>query len=340
MAVDLKSLIGKLGDACRNALDQAAGLAHARTNFNVEVEHWLLKLLEIHNGDLAKILPRYQVDIGRLMADLNHAIDRLGTGNARAGLSPNIVTLTSQAWLIGSIDLGAAQVRSGHLLLALLDDETLRQAVPAAAGQLAHISADGLKRDFRVATAGSFEAWTEDSSETWTAAPAIDLKSLVAKLDDACREALVQAVALTLSRTNFNVEIEHWLLKLLEIKDGDLAKILPRYGVDIGRLTADLDHAIDRFRTGNGRAPALAPNIVTLSTQGWLLGSIELDASQVRSGHLLLALLSDNTLSKAVREEAGQLARIPAGALKRDFAAATEGSSEARAAAPAAAARN
>jgi type VI secretion system protein VasG len=167
---------------------------------------------------------------------------------------------------------------------------------------------------------------------------AIDLRSLVGKLDEPCRKALDNAAGLTLSRTNFNVEIEHWLLKLLEIPDGDLAKILPRYQVDIGRLTGDLNRAVDRFKTGNGRTPGLSPNIVELASKAWLAGSIDLGASQVRSGHLLLALLSDETLSMAVREAAGQLARIPAESLKRDFAAATEGSAEARAAAPAAAA--
>ncbi|MGK4277492.1 Clp protease N-terminal domain-containing protein, partial [Escherichia coli] len=85
----------------------------------------------------------------------------------------------------------------------------------------------------------------------------------------------------------FNVEIEHWLLKLLEIPDGDLGKILPRYQVDIGRLTADLNRAVDRFKTGNGRAPGLSPNIVELASKAWLLGSIDLGATQVRSGHLL-----------------------------------------------------
>ena len=153
---------------------------------------------------------------------------------------------------------------------------------------------------------------------------AIDLKSLVGKLDDACRKTLEQAAGLTLSRTNYNVEIEHWLIKLLEIQDSDLAKILPRYEVDIGRLTADLTRAIDRFKTGNGRAPALSPNIVTLASQAWLLASIDLGAAQVRSGHLLLALLTDETLSMAVREAAGQLSRIPAEGLKRDFEVAAE----------------
>jgi type VI secretion system protein VasG len=44
--VNLKSLVGKLNDTCRSALEAAAGLCLSRTNYNVEIEHWLLKLLE------------------------------------------------------------------------------------------------------------------------------------------------------------------------------------------------------------------------------------------------------------------------------------------------------
>ena len=56
MSIDLKALIGKLNEPCRRALEQAAGLTLSRTNYNVEIEHWLLKLIEI--ADAAKRKPR------------------------------------------------------------------------------------------------------------------------------------------------------------------------------------------------------------------------------------------------------------------------------------------
>jgi type VI secretion system protein VasG len=159
---------------------------------------------------------------------------------------------------------------------------------------------------------------------------ALDLKALMGKLNEPSRRALENAVGLTTSRTHYNVEVEHWLLKLLEIQDGDLAKLLPRYNVDVGRLAADLNRAIDRFKTGNGRAPALAPQIVTLVREAWVAASIDLGAPHVRSGHLLLALLGEDTLGATARDASGQLARLAPDTLKRDFAAATEGSSEAK----------
>ena len=45
---------------------------------------------------------------------------------------------------------------------------------------------------------------------------AVSPKALIDKLNTTCNKAILQAVALCLSRTHFYVELEHWLLKLLE----------------------------------------------------------------------------------------------------------------------------
>ena len=169
----------------------------------------------------------------------------------------------------------------------------------------------------------------------------IDLKALIGRLDEPCRRALEAAAGLTLSRTHYNVEIEHWLSKLLDIADGDIPAILRHYEVDEARLRADLDRALDRLKTGNARAPSLAPDVVDCVKQAWLFASLEHAAARVRSGHLLWAMIGDESLARRARDASGQLLRIPADLLKRDFAAVTAGSAEAVAgaadAAPAAA---
>jgi len=60
--VNLKSLVGRLNGASRRALEAAAGLCLSRTHYNVEIEHWLLKLLDDSGGDLAAILHAFEVD--------------------------------------------------------------------------------------------------------------------------------------------------------------------------------------------------------------------------------------------------------------------------------------
>jgi type VI secretion system protein VasG len=166
---------------------------------------------------------------------------------------------------------------------------------------------------------------------------AIDLKALVGRLNEPCRRALEAAAGLTLSRTHYNVEIEHWVLKLADAADGDVAAILRHYEVDLSRLLVDLNRALDRMKTGNARAPSLSPDIVALVKEAWLLASVEHNLARLRSGHLLWALLADESLARRTREASGQLLRIPAEALKRDFAAITANSSEAAATTAAAA---
>ena len=157
----------------------------------------------------------------------------------------------------------------------------------------------------------------------------IDLKHLVSRLNDVCRRSLESAAGLTLSRTHYNVEIEHWLSALSERSDSDLAMILRHYEVDEGRLAADLNRALDKMKTGNGRAPSLAPEIVELVKQAWLFGSLEQSQSRVRSGHLLWALLADDTLARHARDASSQLLKIPHEQLKRDMAGITTNSVEA-----------
>jgi type VI secretion system protein VasG len=148
VTVDLRSLVGKMNDPCRRALEAAAGYTLSRTHYNVEIEHWLLKLLDVPNSDLSLILRRFEIDPGRLSTDLVRSVDKLKTGNARApSLSPELVSLAREAWLIASLDSGAGAIRSGHLLAALLADDSLARNVRDGLPQLRQISAENLRKD-------------------------------------------------------------------------------------------------------------------------------------------------------------------------------------------------
>jgi type VI secretion system protein VasG len=109
--IDLKLLVGRLNEQCRRALEAAAGLTLSRSHYNVEIEHWVLKLIEAGDTDIAVILRRSEIDAGRVSADLNRSLDRLRTGNARApGLSPDIVEMAA-----GTGARRAAHPRRNHL---------------------------------------------------------------------------------------------------------------------------------------------------------------------------------------------------------------------------------
>ena len=59
------------------------------------------------------------------------------------------------------------------------------------------------------------------------------------------------------------------------------------------------------MKTGNARAPSLSPEIVEMVKQAWLVASLEQGATRVRSGHLLWALLADETLSRRAKDASG-----------------------------------
>ena len=171
VAVDLQRLVLRLNPVCRRALEAAAGLALSRTHHDVEIEHWLLKLLDSPDTDLAAILRHCEVDAGRLAADLNRVLDKLKTGNARApSLDPGLVSLAREAWVLASLQYGEATLRSGHLLAALLSDETLQPLARGMSAQFSRIGAEALRRDLPQIVAGTPES---RMAESRTAAPVV-----------------------------------------------------------------------------------------------------------------------------------------------------------------------
>ncbi|HUO31205.1 MAG TPA: type VI secretion system ATPase TssH [Bryobacteraceae bacterium] len=169
MAVNLRSLIGKLNDTTRNALEAAAGLCLSRTHYDVEVEHYLMKLLDSSSADLSAILKHFEVDKSRFAAELTRSLDKLKSGNARnPALSPTLRNMMTEAWTLGSIDYGARQIRSGFTILALATNEDLARMMREVSREFQKINADSLRKDFAAITATSSE---EAEAETAAAAP-------------------------------------------------------------------------------------------------------------------------------------------------------------------------
>src|SRR5215475_364161 len=130
----------------------------------------------------------------------------------------------------------------------------------------------------------------------------VNLRSLIGKFNPATRAATEAAAGFCLARTHYNVEIEHYLLKLLDVTDGDFALIAKHAEMDKGRFATDLTRALDRFKTGNGRTPSLSPDFVHTMTEAWTVASIEFGAQQIRTGFTVLALAGSERLSRIVRE--------------------------------------
>lgn len=159
MNVNLKSLVGRLNDVSRGALEGAAGLCLSRTNYDVEVEHILAKILEQDDTDLHKIAAHYEINIDRLNKDVSNALDKLKSGNSRTpGLSDRIPEWMQSGWLAASVDFGAGRVRSGHLVYSLLASNSLSRIARDISKEFDHISLEDLQKKLPEITAESSEA--------------------------------------------------------------------------------------------------------------------------------------------------------------------------------------
>jgi type VI secretion system protein VasG len=156
----------------------------------------------------------------------------------------------------------------------------------------------------------------------------VNLRGLIAKLNAPLRSAVEGAAGLCLSRTNYDVEIEHLLIKLLDATDTDLAVTLKHFGVNRTRFADDLARAVDRLKTGNGRTPSLSTSLVNALREGWVIGSIEYGAPRVRTGHVLLALLTVPELQRMAMDISKEFEKVPVDLLKKDFVTITASSTE------------
>jgi type VI secretion system protein VasG len=169
---NLKSLIGKLNNTCRKALESAAGLCLSQTHYEVDIEHFLIKLLEESNNDLQLILRYFEINHDRLVADLTRAIESFKTGNARTpALSPRIPMVIREAWIIASIDFQAPIVRSGHITLALLRNDSMARMLAESSDSFKKIASEALGENLLDLTSGSVEDGLGPKPAEPTAAP-------------------------------------------------------------------------------------------------------------------------------------------------------------------------
>jgi type VI secretion system protein VasG len=118
---------------------------------------------------------------------------------------------------------------------------------------------------------------------------AVDIKSLLMHLNTVCTHALQNAAGLCVSRTHYEITVEHLITKLLEEARSDWPLLLQRFGLEVGQVQKALEQTLEDYRTGNAAKPVFSPQLLDLIQDAWLIASIDLGERQVRSGAILLA---------------------------------------------------
>ncbi len=163
------ALFGKLNALGYKAVEGATTFCKMRGNPYVEVVHWLHQILQNQDSDLHRIVDHYDLDVGKIAAEMTRNLDGLPRGaSAISDLSDHLMDAMERGWVYGSLLYNSSQVRTGHLLLGMLKTPALRNILTSISAELARIKPDDLAENFNEATDGSPEErmGAQDGSHT------------------------------------------------------------------------------------------------------------------------------------------------------------------------------
>jgi type VI secretion system protein VasG len=147
IGVDIKSLLRRLNRFCTRTLEGAAGLCVSRGHYEVTVEHFLFRMADDPGADLYQILRRFEIEPAHFQKALQRAVEDFKTGNAgKPVFSPLLIEWFQDAWLMASVELGLAEIRSG-VLAAVLVDRPSRYTSGAFVDLLDKISKEDIRKN-------------------------------------------------------------------------------------------------------------------------------------------------------------------------------------------------
>lgn len=146
---NLKILITKLSEHARLCLEKSANSCIKNQNYEIEIEHFFLELLQQNElNDIKFLLKKYKIDEDNLINELRLSIQQLNKGNSRTPIfAKSIIRVLEQAWLLASAEKNP-MIRSGHLLVALLTAPHLYQVAIRASALFELFPIDSMKHQF------------------------------------------------------------------------------------------------------------------------------------------------------------------------------------------------
>jgi len=140
----------------------------------------------------------------------------------------------------------------------------------------------------------------------------ISRQALFGKLNPLAYKSIEGATVFCKLRGNPYVELVHWITQLLETRESDLQAIVRHYGLDQAALARDVTTALDRLPRGSTSISDFSEHITHAIQQAWVYGTLMYGEAQVRSGTLLLGILSTTSLRNALVGISRQFEKIKA----------------------------
>jgi type VI secretion system protein VasG len=173
LGIRREAVYTKLDPVPFHALESAFQLARVRGDAYVELAHWLNQILMLPDSDLHRIVTAFGIDHARLAADMSRTLERIRKGGtALLDFSEHVDRAIERGWIVASLVFGASRIRTGHLVLGILDESELTRVLLAVSEQFRKLDAERLGRDLAAIVQGSpeGEAGTEAVAPTGPAA--------------------------------------------------------------------------------------------------------------------------------------------------------------------------
>ena len=152
------TLFGKLNSLAFKAADSAMTFCKMRGNPSFELVHWLHAIVQQPQSDFAILLKHYNVDPSRLSADFTTALDKLPRGaSGISEFSVHFDETIKQAWTYATLLYGESQVRTGHVLLAMMKVAALQSILLGISREFAKVRAEDLTENLPKLVSGSAE---------------------------------------------------------------------------------------------------------------------------------------------------------------------------------------
>ncbi|MGH7994759.1 MAG: type VI secretion system ATPase TssH, partial [Opitutaceae bacterium] len=156
--IERSKLFGKLNPLAYKSLEASTVFCKMRGNPYVELVHWVHQLLQTPENDLGRIVRHFGCEPSRLAADVVAALDRLPRGaTSISDFSPHLEEAVERAWVYGSLGYGEFHVRTGHVAVALVKTQALRNVFAGISKEFSKIKPDALADEFARIVAGSVE---------------------------------------------------------------------------------------------------------------------------------------------------------------------------------------
>ena len=152
------TLFGKLNSLAFKAADSAMTFCKMRGNPSFELVHWLHAIAQQPQSDFSILLKHYNVDTSRLAADFTTALDKLPRGaSGISDFSVHFDETIKQAWTYATLQYGESQVRTGHILLAMLKVAALQSILMQISREFAKVRVEDLTENMPKLVSGSAE---------------------------------------------------------------------------------------------------------------------------------------------------------------------------------------